>query len=174
MLKREKPNALVSSLSLPDKDGYWLIREVRNLPPDQGGDVPAAAFTGWTTVEDQRNALRARFQVHISKPADLRKLAEIVAFLSQKSTRPVLSPPGNPFRASSVPDTARAPSYVIGARGGRAPQTLLTPGVLQTARRGHAVSRIGTSSSNALSVGSAYTPNASTRVPRTPSLLSTP
>ncbi len=24
----------MSSLSLPDKDGYWLIREVRNLPPE--------------------------------------------------------------------------------------------------------------------------------------------
>jgi hypothetical protein len=86
MLKREKPDALVSSLSLPDKDGYWLIREVRNLPPDQGGDVPAAAFTGSTTAEDRRNALRAGFQVHVSKPTDLRKLAEIVALLSQKQS----------------------------------------------------------------------------------------
>lgn len=84
VLKREPPDALVSSLSLPDKDGYWLIREVRNLPPDQGGDVPAAAFTGRTTVEDRRSALQAGFQVHLSKPADLRTLAETVAFLSQK------------------------------------------------------------------------------------------
>ena len=42
ILKRERPDALVSSLSMPDKDGYWLIREVRKLPPDQRGDVPAA------------------------------------------------------------------------------------------------------------------------------------
>ena len=86
VLKREKPDALVSGLSLPDKDGYWLIRKVRNLPPEQGGDVPAAAFTGWTTVEDRRSALRAGFQIHISKPANLRKLAEVVAFLSQKQS----------------------------------------------------------------------------------------
>jgi CheY-like chemotaxis protein len=84
MLKREKPDALVTSLSLPDKDGYWLIREVRNLPPDQGGDVPAAAFTGWTSVEDQRHALQAGFQAHISKPTDLGKLTEVVAFLSHR------------------------------------------------------------------------------------------
>jgi CheY-like chemotaxis protein len=84
MLKREKPDALVTSLSLPDKDGYWLIREVRNLPPDQGGNVPAAAFTGWTTVEDRRNALKAGFQAHIAKPTDLGKLAEAVALLSRQ------------------------------------------------------------------------------------------
>jgi CheY-like chemotaxis protein len=95
VLKREPPDALVSSLSLPDKDGYWLIREVRNLPPDQGGDVPAAAFTGWTTVEDRRSALRAGFQVHLSKPVDLRTLAETVAFLSQKQAETAQLRPAN-------------------------------------------------------------------------------
>lgn len=82
MLKREKPDALVSSLSMPDKDGYWLIRQVRSLPPDQGGDVPAAAFTGWTTKEDRLNALRAGFQFHVPKPVDLRQLAGVVALLT--------------------------------------------------------------------------------------------
>jgi len=84
MLKREKPDALVSSLSTPDKDGYWLIRQVRSLAPDQGGDVPAAAFTGWTTEEDRLNALRAGFQFHVPKPVDLRQLAGVVALLTLK------------------------------------------------------------------------------------------
>jgi CheY-like chemotaxis protein len=51
-----------------------------------GADVPAAAFTGWTDVEDQRNARRAGFHVHLSKPVDLGKLAEVVALLSQKQS----------------------------------------------------------------------------------------
>jgi CheY-like chemotaxis protein len=95
VLKREPPDTLVSSLSLPDKDGYWLIREVRNLPPDQGGDVPAAGFTGWTTVEDRRSARRAGFQVHLSKPADLPTLAETVAFLSQNQAETAQLRPAN-------------------------------------------------------------------------------
>jgi CheY-like chemotaxis protein len=100
MLKQETPHALVSGLSLSDKDGYWLIREVRNLPAHQGGDVPAAAFTGLSDVEDRRRALRAGFQVCLSKPAALRKLAEVVASLSQKRPAaaqhrtPNQSPPG--------------------------------------------------------------------------------
>lgn len=40
VVKRERPDALLSNISMPDKDGYWLIREVRKLPRDQGGDVP--------------------------------------------------------------------------------------------------------------------------------------
>lgn len=82
VLKRERPDALVSSLSMPDKDGYWLIREVRKLPPDQGGDVPAAAFTGLTTTEDRLATLRAGFQFHIPKPVAMTRLAGIVALLT--------------------------------------------------------------------------------------------
>jgi len=86
ILKRERPDALVSSLSLPDKDGYWLIREVRKLSPDQGGDVPAAAFTGLTTAEDRLATLRAGFQYHIPKPVALSLLAKVVALLTLKKS----------------------------------------------------------------------------------------
>jgi CheY-like chemotaxis protein len=85
ILKQEKPDALVSSLSMPDKDGYWLIREVRKLRPDQGGDIPAAAFTGRTTAEDRRATLQAGFQYHVPKPAALSLLAKVVALLALKT-----------------------------------------------------------------------------------------
>jgi CheY-like chemotaxis protein len=86
ILKRERPDALVSSLSMPDKDGFWLIREVRKLPPDQGGDVPAAAFTGLTTAKDRRAVLQAGFQYHVPKPVALSRLAEVVALLTLKTS----------------------------------------------------------------------------------------
>jgi CheY-like chemotaxis protein len=85
ILKREKPDALVSSLSMPEKDGYWLIREVRKLPPDQGGDVPAAAFTGLTAPEHRLATLRAGYQFHVPKPVPLSRLAEVVALLTLKT-----------------------------------------------------------------------------------------
>jgi CheY-like chemotaxis protein len=87
IVKRERPDALVSSLSMADKDGYWLIREVRKLPPDQGGDVPAAAFTGKTTAEDRQATLRAGFQYHVPKPVALSRLAGVVALLALKKAR---------------------------------------------------------------------------------------
>lgn len=87
ILKRARPDALVSSLSMPDKDGYWLIQEVRKLPPDQGGDVPAAAFTGLTTAEDRLATLRAGFQYHVPKPVALSRLAGVVALLTLKKSQ---------------------------------------------------------------------------------------
>jgi CheY-like chemotaxis protein len=83
-LKREKPDALLSSISMPDRDGYWLIREVRKLSRDQGGDVPAAAFTGLTAPEDRLACLRAGFQYHVPKPVALSRLAGVVALMALK------------------------------------------------------------------------------------------
>jgi len=82
LVKRERPDVIVSSIRMPEKDGYWLIRRVRSLSPDQGGRTPAVAFTGCTTKEDRLKALRAGFQSHVPKPIDLRELAGVVALLS--------------------------------------------------------------------------------------------
>jgi CheY-like chemotaxis protein len=71
---------------MPDKGGYWLIREVRKLSPDQGGDVPAAAFTGLTTAEDRLVTLRAGFQYHVPRPVALSRLAGVVALLTLKTS----------------------------------------------------------------------------------------
>jgi CheY-like chemotaxis protein len=90
-LKRERPDVLISSLAMVDRDGYWLIRQVRSLPDMEGGNTPAAAFTGYTTREDRLKALRAGFQYHVAKPADLGQLAEVVALLSLQAKTPVLA-----------------------------------------------------------------------------------
>ena len=86
VVKRERPDALLSNISMPDKDGYWLIREVRKLPPNEGGDVPAAAFTGLTATEDRLACLRAGFQYHVPKPVALSRLAGVVALLALKKS----------------------------------------------------------------------------------------
>ena len=82
LVKRERPDVIVSSLRMPEKDGYWLIRRLRSMSADHGGRTPAIAFTGCTTKEDRLNALRAGFQSHVPKPADLRELARVVALWS--------------------------------------------------------------------------------------------
>jgi CheY-like chemotaxis protein len=90
-LERERPDVLISSLAMADHDGYWLIRQVRSLPGMEGGNTPAAAFTGCTTREDRLKALRAGFQYHVAKPAHLGQLAEVVALLSMTGKVQVLA-----------------------------------------------------------------------------------
>jgi CheY-like chemotaxis protein len=83
-LQTWRPDVLVSDLQMPDKDGYWLIAEVRALAPERGGSTPAACLTGMTAPEDRAQILRAGFQYHIAKPAHLGTLIGVVRILSLK------------------------------------------------------------------------------------------
>jgi CheY-like chemotaxis protein len=76
-----RPDVLVSDLAMPDKDGYELITQVRSLSPDRGGNVPAVALSAYTRAEDRSRALAAGFQVHVSKPVDLKCLVDVVGSL---------------------------------------------------------------------------------------------
>jgi CheY-like chemotaxis protein len=63
-----RPNLLVSDISMPDEDGYSLIRRVRALAVTDGGDIPSIALTAHTRIEDRAKALRAGFTLHLGKP----------------------------------------------------------------------------------------------------------
>ena len=85
LLEDVRPHVLLSDLEMPEKDGYWLIREVRALPAPQGGSTPAACLTGRIEAEDRARVLRVGFQYHIPKPVDVRKMLGIVALLALKA-----------------------------------------------------------------------------------------
>ena len=70
---------LLSDIGMSDVDGYMLMREIRALSPEQGGKVPAIAFTAYAGELDQQRALSAGFQVHLSKPIELERLVDAIA-----------------------------------------------------------------------------------------------
>jgi PAS domain S-box-containing protein len=77
-----KPDVLVSDIGMPEKDGYQLMREIRALPSDQGGLIPAVALTAFARSEDRTRAMLAGYQMHIAKPIEPRELAATVASLA--------------------------------------------------------------------------------------------
>ncbi|HEX3355484.1 MAG TPA: PAS domain S-box protein [Tepidisphaeraceae bacterium] len=81
-LKSELPGVLISDIGMPSMDGYQFIREVRNLPPDQGGKTPAVALTAFARSEDRTRAMMAGYQIHISKPVEPHELIATVASLA--------------------------------------------------------------------------------------------
>jgi len=81
-LGREHPNVMLSDIEMPGENGYALIRKVRALPPDRGGQTPAAALTGLSTPADRARALQAGFQGHVAKPIDAGQLVRIVTALA--------------------------------------------------------------------------------------------
>lgn len=76
-----KPNVLVSDIGMPEQDGYSLIRKVRELKPEQGGDTPAIALTGYVRVEERLRSLEAGYQMFVPKPVEADELAAIIASL---------------------------------------------------------------------------------------------
>ena len=74
-------DVLICDIGMPDVDGYMLIRQIRSRSPEQGGQIPAVALTAYAGEYDQRQALAAGFQLHISKPVEPEELAHAIANL---------------------------------------------------------------------------------------------
>jgi PAS domain S-box-containing protein len=85
-LESWKPHVMVSDIGMPGEDGYALIRKVRALPAERGGQIPAAALTAYARPEDRTRALMAGYQIHVSKPVEPTELAAVVARLAGRST----------------------------------------------------------------------------------------
>ncbi|MEH1865878.1 MAG: response regulator [Nostoc sp.] len=77
-LGKAKFDLLISDIGMPDMDGYTLIRQIRNQPSDQSGEIPAIALTAYAGEIDQQLALAAGFQQHISKPIEVEVLMQAI------------------------------------------------------------------------------------------------
>jgi CheY-like chemotaxis protein len=73
---------LLSDIGMPEADGFALIRQVRGLAADRGGQIPAAAITAYVSDRDRQRAIEAGFQVHLAKPIDPDQLIQMVATLT--------------------------------------------------------------------------------------------
>jgi len=84
---------LIADVAMPDRDGFWLIREVRGLAPEAGGSTPAVALTALARAEDKRALLAAGYQVHLAKPITAEQLTGTVAVLAGRAPAPAAGDP---------------------------------------------------------------------------------
>ena len=74
LLDEQRPDVLISDIGMPDKDGYDLIREVRqgeSSPPRPIGGrsrIAAIALTSFSREQDRELALACGFDAHCAKP----------------------------------------------------------------------------------------------------------
>ncbi|PSR16260.1 hypothetical protein C8255_18780 [filamentous cyanobacterium CCP3] len=85
-LTRFRPDIMLSDIGMPEMDGYMLMRQVRSLSLEQGGQVPAIALTAYAGEIDHQQALAAGFQKHITKPVEPDQLVEAIAALVQSNS----------------------------------------------------------------------------------------
>jgi CheY-like chemotaxis protein len=79
-----RPGILISDIGMPDEDGYELIKQVRALPAESGGNIPAIALTAYARTEDRMRVLRAGYQMHVPKPVEFAELVAIIASLIKR------------------------------------------------------------------------------------------
>ena len=70
------PQLVLLDVGLPGMDGYRVARLVRAEP--WGERVLLAAMTGWVRDTDRDAATEAGFDVHVSKPVNLRTLQDLI------------------------------------------------------------------------------------------------
>ena len=79
VLRSMRPDVLVSDIAMPGESGIELIRQIRALPAEQGGRVPAIAVTAFTLAFQRSEVLAEGFQEWLSKPLDVWELSRLVA-----------------------------------------------------------------------------------------------
>jgi CheY-like chemotaxis protein len=86
-VERLHPDVLLCDLEMPGTDGYDLLRHLRSLGPERGGDTPAAALTTHAGPEDRTRVLETGFQLHIPKPVNPAELAAAVECLARSASQ---------------------------------------------------------------------------------------
>jgi CheY-like chemotaxis protein len=69
-LERECPDVVLSDIAMPGRDGYWLVRAIREHADAKVREVPVVATTAHGHEHSRTRALTAGFVDHLPKPVD--------------------------------------------------------------------------------------------------------
>ena len=81
-IREAPPAVIVSDLSMPDRDGYWLIEQVRHDRAPEVASIPALAITAFGRDHSANRAFAAGFQDYLQKPLDPETFCAAVARLT--------------------------------------------------------------------------------------------
>ena len=76
-------DVILSDISMPDMDGFELLRRLRRLPGYK--EVPVLALTGFGRAEDVERAKAEGFFSHVTKPIDVESIVEILQKLPARA-----------------------------------------------------------------------------------------
>jgi len=75
-MRRQKPDVGIIDIGMPDLSGHEVARQIRDT--EWGKHMVLIAATGWGQESDEREAMQAGFDAHMTKPVDLRRLSAVV------------------------------------------------------------------------------------------------
>jgi len=80
-----RPDLVISDLAMPDEDGYSMIGRIRELPEENGGNVPALALSAFASSESRQRAVEAGFHRYSTKPFEPDQLIPTILELVNKN-----------------------------------------------------------------------------------------
>ena len=72
------PTVVVTALDQPGLDSAWLLRQIRELPADKGGQVPVVAFS--ESPQPRERTREAGFHDVVRKPIDPFELCAVITW----------------------------------------------------------------------------------------------
>lgn len=84
VLSQQLPDVIVCDIGLPQMNGYELIQQIRSRSAEQGGGMIAIALTSYAGDYDQKHAIAAGFQQHLSKPVEPELLVRSIAAIRSR------------------------------------------------------------------------------------------
>jgi CheY-like chemotaxis protein len=82
LARKNRPNAIVSDLHMPDVDGFEFIRRVRKTQELRG--IATIALTGYSLDKELKLALAAGFDATLTKPIDGKAISDLIERLLAK------------------------------------------------------------------------------------------
>ncbi|MBH8565996.1 response regulator [Nostoc sp. CENA67] len=76
-----QPDILLSDIGMPEMDGYMLMHQVKALQTGQSKLIPAIALTAYAGETNIEQAMKAGFQMHLSKPIEPEELVTAITTL---------------------------------------------------------------------------------------------
>lgn len=68
---------LISDMHMPIKDGHSLIREIRRMPVERGGRIPAIAITAYAQHDVLARAISEGYNAYMTKPVEPTELVRL-------------------------------------------------------------------------------------------------
>lgn len=83
MYDRQRPEVVLSDISMPGQDGYQLAAALR----DRADRPLTVALTGYAADSDRRQASASGFDAHVAKPVDVDELVAVIVALRDGARR---------------------------------------------------------------------------------------
>ena len=84
LFEENAPDVVVSDIAMPEEDGFGLVKRVRALAPEKGGEKPIVGLSAYAAKSDRVRALAAGFTQYLHKPVDFEELVSTILLVAKK------------------------------------------------------------------------------------------